>query len=283
MKIEIPEGYEAKIVGNEVILEPKESEDERIRKEIIRIVDIWTNSSPVVNGIPRETLLAYLERKKEQKPIEDVVKDITKNKEAATKFLKSAGIMDDNGELAEIYLSEQKPAVEQLDGTFNSYDMAKTFVEGQYYVMEHPERFGLCKPVEWSDEDKRMIDNIIYCLPGMAIGTIEMLPSLAKQYALRLKSLFPSWKPSEQEKGALRTAIHILTEERNFPKTGAQLQNILNAFEGKESRKDWKPSEEQMEVLGRAITFLAIHNEEFRRTGRNNDLINDLFNDLKKL
>ena len=45
----------------------------------------------------------------------------------------------------------------------------------------------------------------------------------------------------------------------------------------------WAPNEEQMEVLGRAITFLVMHNEEFRRTGRNNGLINDLFNDLKKL
>ena len=47
-----------------------------------------------------------------------------------------------------------------------------------------------------------------------------------------LHSLKSHWKPSEQEKGALRTAIHILTEERNFPKAAAQLQNILNAFEG---------------------------------------------------
>lgn len=56
-----------------------------------------------------------------------------------------------------------------------------------------------------------------------------------------------NWKPSEQEKGALRTAIYVLTNERNFPKTAEQLKNILNAFEGEEPRKDWKPSEEQME------------------------------------
>ncbi len=49
-----------------LIPELAESEDERVRKEIIRIVDIWTNSSPVINGIPRETLLAYLEKQKEQ-------------------------------------------------------------------------------------------------------------------------------------------------------------------------------------------------------------------------
>ena len=33
--IEIPKGYEAKIVDNKVVLKPKESEDERIRKELI--------------------------------------------------------------------------------------------------------------------------------------------------------------------------------------------------------------------------------------------------------
>ena len=45
--------------------ELKESEDEKIRKEIIRIVKIWTNSVPTVNGIPVETLLAWLEKQGE--------------------------------------------------------------------------------------------------------------------------------------------------------------------------------------------------------------------------
>jgi len=40
-------------------------EDEKIRREIIRIVDIWTSSSPIVNGIPSETLLAWLEKQGE--------------------------------------------------------------------------------------------------------------------------------------------------------------------------------------------------------------------------
>lgn len=244
-EIEIPEGYEAKIENNKVIFVPKESEDEKIRKELLEEIEfiIPHDDETDSEGLMLPSYHARIDRYKSY---------LEKQK-------------------------EQKPAVEQLDGTFNSYDMAKTFVEGQYYVMEHPERFGLCKPVEWSDEDKRMIDNIIYCLPGMAMGTIEMLPSLAKQYALRLKSLFPSWKPSEQEKGALRTAIHILTEERNFPRTGAQLQNILNAFEGKESRKDWKPSEEQMEILQYVCTQSSHPNQKVI------PVLESLYNDLKKL
>ena len=65
---------------------------------------------------------------KEQKPIEDVVKDITANKESAIKFLKSAGIMDDNGELAEMYRSEQKSADYNYDNRIQ-YDSIKSGVE----------------------------------------------------------------------------------------------------------------------------------------------------------
>ena len=66
--IEIPEGYEARIGGNKVILEPKESEDERIRKHIIKILD---NLAPCHwDGNEKARCIAYLERQKEQKPAE---------------------------------------------------------------------------------------------------------------------------------------------------------------------------------------------------------------------
>ena len=59
---EIPEGYEAKIEGNKVIFEPKKSEDEKIRKEIISYIK---SSSAITN----KKWLAYLEKQKEQKPL----------------------------------------------------------------------------------------------------------------------------------------------------------------------------------------------------------------------
>ena len=73
----------------------------------------------------------------------------------------------------------------------------------------------------------------------------------------------PSWKPSKQEKGALKTAIHVLTNERNFPKTAGHLQAILDAFEGKESRKDWKPSEEQLKAL-KYVAYHLMPDENYR-------------------
>ena len=122
------------------------------------------------------------------------------------------------------------------------------------FLTSLPERFGLEPEREWSEKDETHLGWIIECFDSWKY----QVPEFADQYQSAInwiKSLRPSWKPSEQEKGALRTAISILTDEWSCPKVAAQLQNILNAFEGKESRKDWKPSEEQMEELNKVRTL----------------------------
>ena len=145
-----------------------------------------------------------------------------------------------------------------------------------------PGRFNLQPKQEWSDEDEHRRDGIIQWLreyqekfnPKYDSLSIESIESLIDW----LKSIRPSWKPSEQEKGALRTAIHVLTEERNFPKAAAQLQNILDAFEGKESRKDWKPSEEQM---GRLFSIVAALRKDYCDDMA--DFLASIYHNLKKL
>lgn len=65
-EIEIPEGYEARIEGNKVILEPKESEDEKIRKEIRDFV-CWAvdRGSITAEQLKKSnSWLSYLERQK---------------------------------------------------------------------------------------------------------------------------------------------------------------------------------------------------------------------------
>ena len=71
--IEIPEGYKARIEGNKVIIEQKESEDEKVRKTLIHIVKGACDRYGIKyrgDKITEEKLLAYLERQKEQKPAE---------------------------------------------------------------------------------------------------------------------------------------------------------------------------------------------------------------------
>lgn len=98
------------------------------------------------------------------------------------------------------YLEKQKEQkhAEQLDGTFTSYDMAKTFTEGQNYVIAHPEKFGLCKPAEWSDEDEKMKQRILTHLYSL-IYPNSLYGEDASECISWLKSIRPQphWKPSE--------------------------------------------------------------------------------------
>ena len=79
---EIPEGYEVRIEGNKVIIELKESEDERIRKEIIEFLTdgIWRANeiSKVRETQKYAKWIAYLEKQKEQQslPLELSIEDV---------------------------------------------------------------------------------------------------------------------------------------------------------------------------------------------------------------
>ena len=168
-----------------LIPELRESEDERI---IQFFAELATDACGGPGqeyyeelGLNYDKVMAWLEKQKEQKPIEDVAKDITKNKESATKFLKSAGIMDDNGELAKMYRSEQKPA-------------------------------------EWSEEDEKILDSLIrlysieyseYVCPW-ANGTFTY-----GDVVNFLKSLRPQWKPSEEQMKGLGFFLDYHRSQRN--------------------------------------------------------------------
>lgn len=69
------------------------------------------------------------------------------------------------------------------------------------------------KSAEWSKEDRKMIDHLIEALPMWANGRIAMLPSQAEEYVERLKSLRPSWKPSEEQMDAFRSYIKDFQEK----------------------------------------------------------------------
>lgn len=69
--IEIPEGYEARIEGNKVILELKESENEKIRKVLINIVKGACDKYGIKyhgDEITEEKLLAWIEKQDKPKP-----------------------------------------------------------------------------------------------------------------------------------------------------------------------------------------------------------------------
>lgn len=283
--------------------ELRESEDERIRNFLINkfeeVGEIWGEYST-------KDVIAYLEKQKERGPL---TKEEEYTLQRIIEHLEDEGCLQSWIDLLyDIYnlpYGKQKPA-ECIEDSVKFEEGFKAGREsglrdGQKYVLNNLDSYGLCKSAKWSEEDETRLTNILIMLKeyvihhyskddvNKSVGWLEnrakflrpvkqewseedekriqsILFSIGyckeeypdkKNYSKDinwLKSLRPQphWKPSEQEKGALRTAIYILTEERNFPKAAAQLQNILDIFDGEEPRKEWKPSEEQMVALKEA-------------------------------
>ncbi len=177
-------------------------------------------------------------------------------------------------EIPELRESEDeriKKEIAKLINFFYGSSLACEHLVSKDNMMSWLEKQGE-KP-SWSEYDKIQLEEAIQMIE--ANGTWIRSEDAVKKVSNWLKTLKPRWKPSEQELASLRTAISVLTEERNFPLAAGHLQDILNHFEGKETRNDWKPSEEQMKSLADAAQGLYACKEK-------DDLL-DLYEDLKKL
>jgi len=175
--------------------ELRESEDERIRKEIIEYLKLVDKGEgdyahPMVSG-----WIAWLEKQKEQKPSTPKfrVGDVMRTKQEAAKGI-TDGLpvivsVDDNY----YYCTNEKiPISEQEEYEFPPMNMRQ-------------------KPAEWSEDDERMLQT-----------AIEACETVIKDYTYssqrfidcknRLKSLRPSWKPSEEQMNALRKAVNKLAK-----------------------------------------------------------------------
>ena len=156
----------------------EESEDERIRKWLINYFrEVCDN----VAEKEKNAVLAWLEKQGEQKTVDEIAKEVCKNKESAVTFLKSTGIMNEKGELADEYKIEQD---EQ-------------------------------NPV-WSEEDKDYYDAIIAKLEVTqddALLTDNQMKFL-KSLKDKIQSQ-PQWKPSDEQMEGIECTIKTLRYQLN--------------------------------------------------------------------
>ena len=124
-----------------LIPELAESEDEMIRKKIVHLVSYID-----IPDDTREKWLAWLEKQKDElsakpealkkayekgradaiseqnsKAYETAIKEATRDKDSAMAFLKSAGIVDENGNLAEMYCSDTMREKDRIDEGFTNF------------------------------------------------------------------------------------------------------------------------------------------------------------------
>lgn len=171
-EIEIPEGYEARIKGNKVIFEPKESVDERIRKELYAFISSVKHNYLCASN-KREEWLTYLEKQK---------------------FVQS---------------DTEKQYVRTLESLISDFLHGKQEVDRDYYqqICNWLEARHIEQQPEWSEGDEEYFSNLT-----MAIDATFGEGNTKNWLQNRFKLLHPQphWKPSEKQIKALETSYSVL-------------------------------------------------------------------------
>ena len=151
----------------------KESEDDKIRKEIVRFIQMEVEDEIVGNK-----WLAWLER---QKPTTDIQNLTWEDIEKIGEIINIVQYENPNGIGAKCLYT----------------DVLERFLDGKQTKQ---------KAVEWSEEDEEML----YCILNVINGGLTSIPT--GKYTNWLKSLkeklHHQWKPSEEQIQALEYQVH---------------------------------------------------------------------------
>ena len=243
-----------------LIPELAESEDEKVRKWLldhaIEMIaglesDISLSTYDGIKGHDPEAeaelaqwrkAIAYLEKQKEQKDYRKLYEDIAKSK-----WFKRAYEGKSLGELASsaAWKDEQKEqeSAERIEDSVKFEEGFKTGREsglrdGQKYVLNNLDSYGLCKPAEWSEDDE---DNL-----HRVIRVLEDNDSDWKELSDWLKSLRPQPR-QEWSDGDEKQIAQIERIVKNAGCTKMLQEKIHNWF--KSLRPSWKPTEKMLEAL----------------------------------
>lgn len=239
---------------------------------------------------------SYFEQK-EQNSIENVIKSITKNKESAIKFLKSAGIMDDNGELTEMYRSEQKPSdwnyndriqydsiksgIEAFASTYSFNIESKLFPqltkEQQQLWREEIEqaviaggedgielsrdnRYKENKTTEWNEKDESFYDSIMCEVVKEGMHPTPAQANWLKSLPERF-NLQPKQEWSEEDELFLGVCKNALSKYERSDKWDANIISkwLETRLKSLRPQPHWKPSEEQMMALADTLEDMPEH------------------------
>ena len=204
-----------------------ESEDERIREWLIRTVHlIGVDKDICADQETMDKAIAWLEKQKEQKPVEDKafaewIEDYWSHNKVNNPYSYNKGEeiqFDHRGFISfcEAYCYSRKPVLHDTFGYEEGRQVGRN--EGVKLVLNEPDKYGLCKPAEWSEEDEKVIEAACALLCEYA-GYYKEKDMEAKNLQLfkvsqRLKSLRPQPKEgwSEEDESRLDHAITTLAE-----------------------------------------------------------------------
>ena len=284
-----------------------ESEDERIRKEIVSFIKS-VNHSYLCGTDRRTKWLTWLEKQKEQKPISQEDFDTAKH-EALWEEQKPVEKQDYSGltdferaihrgflyaglenvpvtiirETAQECLAQVKPAEwseedkKMLEYIINDA-IQKVYPVGEEltWLKDLPNRFNLQPKQEWSEEDKKIQEGIMQFLYAWRSDAeiakwLDWLKSLRPQPKAELTLL---------DKNIIEAAVVFVEQNDHFNCwRGIDKHTIIKALRSLHPQPSWKPSKEQMKYLEKALFALeGVVGEEM--TVR---VLDEIRKELKKL
>ena len=183
----------------------KENEDKEIRKWLIEVVEEVRKANPTNaehNGMCSEAH-AWLEKQREKKSLNDIAKEVIKDKDTAISFLKSCGIMNENGELADEYKIEQ--------GEKNpAWSEEKPTKEIEPFEAEHGRYYYCIKDYFCGGKKQASKGDVVQALRGLPIMGLKD----ASEYFLPVNSIKCNSNWSEEDEaiynGIIETELYML-------------------------------------------------------------------------
>ena len=183
----------------EIFPELRESEDERIRKFLVTIVN--NLSAPNFKEVDRKNVLAWLEKQKEASKAIEAVDRIDKY---IDEHLANAHDMKDSNPDKKYYRGWDDALGKMagiLQDVYSEEKQEERKPEGVYVdCTEHPEWYGIPpkeqKPAEWSEEDENNIGWLVAFLQGET-GSGDVIGLMKESLISWLKSLRPQPKQEE--------------------------------------------------------------------------------------
>ena len=274
--------------------ELRESEDERIRKWLVDYFSSIKETVWIHRDITCEQILAWLEKQKEPEwsDIDREMLDRIIERGCCELPPRTRALTSDMVQWLQ-WMKEGRIAPKPAECIEDSVKFEEGFKtgresglrDGQKYVLDNAESYGLCKPAEWSEEDEKMLNNIQYLLHTFIYGSAETGMAEYK-YQKEIDWLKALSKPTikwsaEDEKiyNGLVRLLDLLFENDNYlTEVGIDAGVFKRWLKSLRPQPSWKPSEEHLSAL------LAVFNDPDNIGSQTCQLaLTDLYEQLKKL